>query len=292
MVGEIDKQTFIALRNIINQSSGIWLSDSKVNFLKLRLQHRMSVQQISSAREYYYFLKYDPGGKEELQRLIEAVTVNETYFYRYEEQFKALKEQILPELIKKKSYQFNSDINIWSAACSTGEEAYSLAINVLESINHIYLDKVKIFASDISRLALKSARQAVYPPYSLRRLSQPLVEKYFTRKGKLFEVNKRVRKLVNFRQINLIDPNIEAAELPPAEIIFCRNVIMYMDIESRQKVITNLAKVATDGGILFLGESETLRDLTSLFELRRFGNVLLYQYPEKAVSQHELKEAG
>jgi Methylase of chemotaxis methyl-accepting proteins len=190
----------------------------------------------------------------EWDALIEAITVNETYFFREECQLEELARVVLPELADR------DEIRIWSAACSTGEEPYSLAMTILES-GVVPLDKVRIYATDINRKVLKSAEQGFYPAQSMcfRRTPERMKKLYFDEEPGGFRVKEHIRDRVRFMRWNLLHD--AAGLLPVMDVIFCRNVLIYFDEASIRTVASHLSGRLAEGGYLFLGHAETVSGL-------------------------------
>ena len=263
---------FDALRQLIREHCGIWLGDSKVTFLQVRLADRLRARNISSAQEYYYFLKYDAHGHEEMQRLIDAVTVNETWFFRETGPIDAWRKTVLPDLIKR-----GGRLRIWSAGCATGEEPYTLAMLLLEDYPATAAARFEILATDISQRALEAARAGVYDPYSLRHTEPYWLAKYFQpASGGRQEVCENVRRLVRFGQANLIDPAL-AQRVRAMDAILCRNVIIYLDDQSRRAALTNFYAALKPAGHLMLGHSESLIHTVTPFEVARVGGTIMYR---------------
>lgn len=263
---------FDALRQLIREHCGIWLGDSKVTFLQVRLADRLRARNISSAQEYYYFLKYDAHGHEEMQRLIDAVTVNETWFFRETGPLDAWRKTVLPDLIKR-----SGRLRMWSAGCATGEEPYTLAMLLLEDYPATAAARFEILATDISQRALEAARAGVYDPYSLRHTEPYWLAKYFQpASGGRQEVCENMRRLVRFGQANLIDPAL-AQRVQAMDAILCRNVIIYLDDQSRRAALTNFYAALKPGGYLMLGHSESLFHTVTPFEVARVGGTIMYR---------------
>lgn len=263
---------FDALRRLIHEYCGIWLGDSKLIFLQARLSARLQARSISSAQEYYYFLKYDPHGAREMQRLIDAVTVNETWFFREIEPVKAWRDGVLPDLVKR-----GNRLRLWSAGCATGEEPYTLAMLLLESYPATAATRFEILATDISQQALEVARAGVYDPYSLRHTESRWLAKYFQSvPGGRQQVNENVRRLVHFGQANLVDPAL-ARRVRAMDVILCRNVIIYFDEPSRRTVLTNFFSTLKPGGHLMMGHSESLFHTVTPFEIARVRGTIMYR---------------
>ncbi|MBA3531324.1 MAG: protein-glutamate O-methyltransferase CheR [Ardenticatenales bacterium] len=265
---------FEALRRLIYEQSGIWLGDTKQPFLQLRLQERLLSRNITSAREYYHFLKYDPLGSDEMQRLLDAVTINESWFFRESAPLLAWRDTILPALMKQKQ-----PVRLWSAACSTGEEPYTLAMLLLEMMPQATLAQLEIVATDISLRALEAARTGIYDPHSLRHTEPRWVTRYFQPVANGGQrVGEAVRRLVHFGQGNLLDQGV-SARVGRVDLILCRNVLIYFNEQSRQKALNNLYSALHAGSHLLLGHSETLAHTMSSFEVARVGGSILYAKP-------------
>ncbi len=262
---------FNALRQLIYEHCGIWLGDSKVIFLRVRLADRLRARNISSAQEYYYFLKYDSQGNQEMQQLIDAVTVNETWFFRETGPVDAWYNLVLPGL------KLNQRLRMWSAGCATGEEPYTLAMLLLELYPTARAGQFDILATDISQRALAIARTGVYDPYSLRRTDPRMTAKYFqpTSDGR-YTVRKDVQQMVRFDHANLIDPAL-ARRIQAMDAVICRNVIIYLDAQSRQAVLANLYAALKPGGHLLLGHSESLLHVVTPFEVARVAGKIMYR---------------
>lgn len=268
----LDFDDFDALRQLIRDHCGIWLGDSKLTFLQVRLADRLREWHISSAQEYYYFLKYNAHGCDEMQRLIDTVSVNETWFFRETEPVEAWCEVVLPELMER-----GGKLRLWSAGCATGEEPYTIAMLLLEAFPETGAAQFEILATDISQRALEIARAGVYDPYSLRHAEPRWREQYFqpTSDGRQ-EVCENARRFVRFGQANLIDPTL-VQRVREMDAILCRNVIIYMDDQSRRAALANLHAALKPGGYLILGHSESLVHTPTPFEVARVEGKIMYR---------------
>jgi len=265
---------FEALRELIHAHSGIWLNDSKRTFLQVRLSKRLRARNISSVQEYYYFLKYDPGARDELEALIDAVTVNETWFFRETGPVNAWQAHVLPALLDG-----NGRVRLWSAGCATGEEPYTLAMLLLDGQPGLSNGRVEIIASDISQQALATARVGLYDPYKLRHTHQRWLDAYFANADDgQRRISPAVQRLVCFQRANLTDPRL-SFRVRAVDVILCRNVIIYFDKKSRQAALANFHRALKPGGHLILGHSESLVHSVSPFEIVRLGGNILYRKP-------------
>ena len=264
---------FDALRRLVYDHSGLWLADSKVTFFTNHLSERLRARGIASAREYYHYLKYDPHGHAELERLTEALTIQETWFFRETEPVEAWRVNLLPGLLKRAG----QTVRVWSAACSTGEEPYTLAMMLCASEAHP--SAFEIWATDINPRAVEAARLALYDPHSLRHTAAIWQARYFQRAddGRL-RLADEVKQMVRLGGGNLLDPSL-GLRLDRMDLILCRNVLIYFDERSRQKALANLYATLRPGGHLVLGLVETLAHAVSPFELARVGKAFLYRKP-------------
>lgn len=224
--------------------------------LALKVSKRLSVLNMSY-REYTEFLKRN---QQEWNNLIELITNNETYFFREESQLNELSNAILPQLRNKKC------IRIWSAACSTGEEPYSLAMTIAES-GIVPLESVRIIATDINRKVLQIARRGWYHKNSLcfRRTPKEMLDKYFFPQDEGFQIKSFLKDRIEFRHSNLLNDEDMAAD-EKVDIIFCRNVLIYFDSVTTRRVIANFYNRLHPGGFLFLGHAETITGMNTNFE--------------------------
>ncbi len=247
-------QEFTLFKNLVYDKAGIFLSDVKKNLLNNRLQGRLRNLRLQSFNEYYKYVLKDP---EELKNFLDAVTTHETSFFRDPKLFDALALKILPEIAENK--KTGQKIRIWSAACSTGEEPYSIAIAVLEAAPA--MDAI-IYATDISIGTLNKAKEGIYTSDKLVNLHDHIIKRYFIKEGSIYKISQKVKGLVKFVHHNLKEPFHENN----MDIIFCRNVLIYFDKENKKGVIEKLYRCLTDGGYLFLGGAESLQDFQTGFE--------------------------
>lgn len=263
--------TFQDLRDYIYEHSGIYISDTKKYLIENRLARILHDKKLSSFEEYTKVLKFCTNG-DELARLFDAVTTNETYFFRESEQFNVFIEDLMPNILKQKKGM--QSVKIWSAACSSGEEPYSIAMLLLDkNLNNF---QYEIHASDICEGVLSSAKKGLYSSYSIRNCPEPYLHKYFSRDDQLFSLSPTVKKSVKFKKINLIDEkNVKTVR--GMDIIFCRNVLIYFDAKAKQKVVSHLYNALNPGGYLIIGSSESLHSVTRAFRPNVIKKVIIYQ---------------
>lgn len=260
---------------VIQEQCGITLSINSGFFLERRLASRLEALGLSSFLDYYQYLRYDPAGAREIEELIERITTHETYFFREQYQLDAFSEEILPELARR--HERTQRLQVWSAGCSTGEEVYTIAMLMLES--GLFKGwNLRVMGSDISRKVLATARAAVYGENSFRTTPPNLRRKYFIENGGRWTVRDDVRDMCSFGQLNLVSTE-RFRVLGPQDVIFCRNVLMYLSQEARHEVVEAFYDRLNPGGYLLLGHSESLLNVTTRFDLAHLQKDLVYRKP-------------
>jgi chemotaxis protein methyltransferase CheR len=254
--------------------TGISFGENKHYFVDKRLIDRMAATGCSSFDAYFARLRlHDAHG--EIERLTNVLTVNETYFYREDDQFKCLAANILPELTANR--RRGDRVRIWSIPCSTGEEPYSIAIHLLENWARVDDFEIEIIASDIDTNVLRAAAEAVYELRSLHRLSRELIKRYFSPAGPdRFRLIDAIRQSVRFTQVNVNDAAAMRA-YAGLDVIFCRNMLIYFDDKSRRQTVESFYDGMVDGGFICLGHSESMSRISPLFKVRSFPQAIVYQ---------------
>lgn len=266
---------FRTLRDVVNAYCGIDLAPDQRGSVERRLRDRVSLAGLETFSEYVRFLRSDPGARAELEDAVDALTTNETYFFREEYQLRAFREEIIPILAKQAASR--KRLAIWSAGCSTGEEVYSIATLLLESHELAGWD-LRVYGSDISKRCLAQARRAVYGPSSFRVTSAETRRRWFIERPEGWMVSERVRQLCHFGHLNLLEDD-RATAVGRVDAIFCRNVLIYLDGRSRRRVIDLFHDRLYPGGILLLGHSESLLNVSTAFELLHLRDDLVYRRP-------------
>jgi chemotaxis protein methyltransferase CheR len=256
---EISDGEFAALRDLIRERFGLYYDDQKRFLLLSRLQTRLAKRGFETYGAYVAFLRSDPRREEEWSDLASALSNNETYFFRERAQLKALADGIVDEFLTR-----STRVRLWSAACSSGEEAYSLAMTLLES-GKIGDAQLTIRATDISTRVLDIAARGFYRALSFRATEPAMIQRWFRPQDDGFVIDDRIKRLVGFGRLNLLDATRIAAE-GPFDAIFCRNVLIYFDKPTQKRVVESFAKALRPGGYLFLGHAESLFHLTDLYE--------------------------
>lgn len=260
-----DKE-FLLFSNLIYSVTGIKMPPVKKLMLTSRLSKRIKLLGFKSFREYYDFVCTPEGRSDEYHRMIDAVTTNKTDFFREPDHFGILAGRVLPELTAKEKFRQGNPINIWSAGCSTGEEPYTIAMAVSEYFGGNRAP-VTILATDISTKVLNTAVNGIYTEANIKPIPLPLRKKYILRgKGErqgVFRIAPEIRKMVNFRKLNLMDDRFTFGER--MDIVFCRNVIIYFDRATQTALFDRFYDIMSPGGYLFIGSSETLHGISDRF---------------------------
>jgi chemotaxis protein methyltransferase CheR len=268
-----------SLQEYIYGLTGIYFQDTKKYLLEGRLGKRLQALNIPDFETYLQKLKYGKG--EELRFFYEAITINETFFFRNEPQFEAFEKALVPAIVGAGARPGNRKLRVWSAASSSGEEAYTLAMLFLERLKPRYpsLD-IEIVGTDISQAVLETARRGVYRDYSVRNMPKSYLEKYFTVQDSRYIVHDNVRSLVRFENLNLYDRQ-RMKMMANFDIIFCCNVLIYFEGAAKRRVISHFFNNLCPGGYLYLGYSESLFGFNDDFRLVHFPGTTAYRKPER-----------
>jgi chemotaxis protein methyltransferase CheR len=276
---DLEDDDFRRLRDFIKEYSGIFFSDEQKYIFVSRLTSRLGIRKLNSFKDYFFFLKYDKEREEELSIVVDLLTTNETYFFREILQLKALFEEIIPTIKTEKSYISRPSLRIWSAGSSTGEEPYTISIMAKE----YGVDKdfnVEIYATDISQRVLSISRKGIYGNASFRVTDEYYKKKYFEPYGEKLKIKDEIKNMVKISHINLMDSTVINL-LSSMDVIVCRNVLIYFDLESKKKLIEKFYDKLGGNGWLLLGHAESLINVTSLFKLVQLKNDLVYRKPPK-----------
>lgn len=269
---------FAKFRDFFYRKTGIMFADNKRYFVDKRLQERMLAAGQPGFRDYFNTLRFQASGAE-FQALVNLMTVNETYFYREEYQFRCLVRSILPEIARAK--RPGEPVRIWSVPCSTGEEPYSIAFQLLDNWTDVDRYDVEIVASDIDTTVLDQARAGLYGDRSVQHVPKPTLERFTRRRRGGYEVIADIRDSIAFTRVNLSDP-LSTRQFRDFDVVFCRNLLIYFDDESRREAAQTIYEALNPGGFVCLGHSESMSRISSLFAIRKFPEAIVYQKPLSA----------
>jgi chemotaxis protein methyltransferase CheR len=261
---------FVILRDLIRDRIGVSFEDDRRDLLASKLSDRVRDLGLSTFLDYYYLLKYDSGVDAEWDKLTDALSVQETYFWREVEQIRTLVDFLVPEHVAV----HRGPVRVWSAACATGEEPLTIALALNEAGWFDRAD-VEVWASDASPSALDRARQGVYRGRAFRALPNALREKYFTPTGGGWKVAPELLARVRYSRANLLEP-ADTFFLATAPFVFCRNVFIYFWAATVARVVRRFADRMPRPGYLFVGASESLLRATTEFELEEVGSAFVY----------------
>ncbi len=266
------------IRELVEEKCGLIFGLDSLTFMERRISPRLRAVGLGSFKDYYLHLKYDQAGSQELGVLIEQLTNHETYFFRERYQLDAFRLEVLPALVSQLGGLRR--MNIWSAGCASGEETYTIAM-LLSEETALKEWKVRVFGTDISRAILAKARRGVYSEKSFRVMEDKERRRFFERARSGWSVVEEVRALTAFGHFNLLNRE-KIALLGTCDVIFCRNVLIYLSASARAQVVETFYMRLRAGGYLFLGHSESLINVTTKFELVSLENDLVYRKPKDA----------
>ena len=265
----------------IHRVSGILLDQTKAYLIESRLGRLVEEMGLSSYRALYEKVRFD-GSKTLERKIIDAITTNETLFFRDASPFQLLQHKILPDLIDRRSGKSSGllpiSIRIWSAGCSTGQEVYSIAIVLKELLPDLRKFRIKLLGTDISDSAIAQASYGQYSKFEIERgLPRDKLLKYFNANGNHWKVKDEIRAMATFKKQNLMESFLGLGRF---DIIFCRNVAIYFTLEDRKKLFEKIANSLEGDGYLIIGASESLTGICSRFEPKRHLKSVFYQLRE------------
>jgi chemotaxis protein methyltransferase CheR len=257
--------------------TGIQFGAAKRYFVDRRLQERITATGAADLRAYLFALRHDDPDGAEFQHLVNAMTVNETYFFREEYQLRALSRELMPALAAGRP---GERLRIWSLPCSTGEEPYSIALHLIENWPGLQTVEVEITGSDIDTRVLAQARRGVFDARSVQNLPGAVLQRHFERMSEgRWRISEALRGAVSFSTANLSDPGSMRAHRGRYDVIFCRNLLIYFDDASRREAAEALYDSLRPGGFLCLGHSESMSRMSSLFTVRKCVDAMVHQRP-------------
>ncbi len=269
---------YLKIRDLVYQISGIYQPDEKLYLLASRCARRMSVVHAATPTEYLEHLTMRGNREAELRLLLNEITIGETYMFRSPPQLDALRNVILPEILKTKSAMGFKRLHLWSAGCSTGEESYTLAMFLLEQRQRLLAGwTFDVLATDLNDNSLATAKAGIYGEYALRSTSDLLRNKYFKPYDeKRLQATDELKSLIRFDRVNLHDDS-KMTFLKGMDLIFCCNVLIYFDLASKRKVMQHFYSNLLPGGYLFLGHAESLYQVDDRFHLVHFPGTIGYR---------------
>jgi chemotaxis protein methyltransferase CheR len=280
---------FSLFQELLIEASGLQFEESRNQSLHLALWQRLQHRGYDSYREYYNLLKFHPEGRLEIRELLDLITIGETYFFRNKAQFNVLMRFVLPEIIKRKIFTGDPCIRAWSAGCSRGDEAYSIAIAIMEVLLSYSEWNISILGTDINRNGLACSEEAIYTQKDIGHLEKEYLDKYFNIRGSTYHLKDDVKALVRFEYHNLAKDPFMDERIQNIDILFCRNVTIYFDAQTTQRVIENFYNCLAEDGYLFLGHTETLWQINNQFERVEFPQTFIYKKTLNPAHEDPLK---
>src|SRR5438477_9477870 len=266
------------IRMLIEERTSIRFDESRQRFFSTRVREHMAKKSLDRGTDLLRAIKKT---NFEFQEFLESLLTQETSFFRYPSVFEAFEKRVLPELHIRKFWKNPRSLRVWSAGCSTGEEPYSIAITVSDAISFSDAWNVEILATDIGRHALAIAERGIYSGRSIASVSEKQLATHFQRADGAQQVRSRLRKMVNFVQMNLTN----SVYVGKMDVIFCMNVLIYFSEERRRELVQHFYSMLEPGGYLFLGHSESISKMPVKFQAIVLNDCILYRKPTTEEAQ-------
>jgi chemotaxis protein methyltransferase CheR len=260
------------IRMLIEERTGIHFDESRERFLSTRVREHMHERGYTRVSE---LLRAVRKTNVEYDSLLERMLTQETSFFRYPAVYEAFEKRVLPEIHVSKFWKNPRTLRVWSAGCSTGEEPYSIAITIADSLSFADAWNVEILATDVGKLALKNAEKGIYSGRSLAGVNEKQLATHFTKVENKFHVKPRLKKMISFAPMNLASP----VYVGRMDLIFCMNVLIYFTEERRRTLVQRFYEALEPGGYLFLGHSESISKMPVKFQAIVLGDCILYRKP-------------
>lgn len=278
MPASLSDEEFRLFREWLSEEFGLCFGPERRDILRNRLEARRSALGFDTFEQLYFHLKFHPERDAERERLIPHLTNNESYFFRERGQLEVLRDEVLPTLRKRLKAERRDTLHVLSAACAAGEEAYTLAIVVRES-GTFPPRQLRITGIDLDPDALRRAQAGRYGRHAFRGMEPGVVEKHFRPLDDAWLIEDSLREAVAFHPGNLVSGK-GFGDLPPQDVIFCRNVLIYFDREATRRAAETLYRTLVPGGYLFLGHAESLRNTPIPLRAERRPGAIFYRRPE------------
>ena len=271
----LTKDNFAKIGEFIYRKSGIFLEEDKhYDKLGKYIDSRADDLSIDNFRKYFFKLRFDDSDGDEFQALMNAITVNETYFFREKDQFEVLVNRILPEL--HDAMPKHRPLRILSSPCSTGEEPYSMILHIVEEGDVVEKRDIEVVGIDIDSTVIKKAQVAKYSERSVHAIPKKILSKWFVKKSLGYELSEELQGTVDFHVANVFDKT-EMRRLGKFDVIFSRNMLIYFDDASRKEVAMTFYDMLNPGGYVLLGHAEYMSRIVSVFNAKKIDNTLIYQ---------------
>jgi len=280
---KLEQREFELLRDMVYEKTGMMFEDRKRVFFQTRIARRIPEAGCDDARTYYRHLRYQDTSGKEFQALTDSLTTNETYFFREYPQLACFANDALVEITDRKRAANDYNLAIWSAACSTGDEPYTLAIILKTCLDDFDKWRIRLIGTDIDSKVIASAQRAVYSARAVKDVPEEYINHYFREHLGQYQIVDEIKNMVSFAQVNLLDRSA-MRRFREFDFVFCRNVLIYFDDASRKKVLSSFYDSLVPGGYIFLGHSESVGRISAAFEMVRLGDDITYRKPLDGVS--------
>ncbi len=274
MSHSFSEENFEKLNEFIYRKSAIYLEKKHYNKLAVFIDKYLLDNSIESFTSYFFKLRFDDKDGSLFQKLVNAITINDTYFYRENEHFELLRDAIIPEL--HKNTPANRPLRILSAPCSSGEEAYSIVLHLLEEAEILKKRTIEIVGIDINSQMIEKAKKAEYTKRSVHVMPEDMLHRWFEKKESNYVLSSRLYTSVDFQVANVYDKN-QMRQLGKFDVIFSRNMLIYFNEASRKEVAMTFYDMLHDNGYIFLGHAEHMKRIVSVFKTKKIDQVLVYQ---------------
>lgn len=271
----LSRENFAKIGEFIYRKSGIYLEvDKHYEKLAKYIDNRALELEVDNFRKYFFTLRFEDKSGKEFQELMNAITVNETYFFREKDQFEVLVNSILPELHKR--MPASKTIRILSSPCSTGEEPYSMILHILEENNIVNERDIEVVGIDIDSKVIKKAQIGKFSERSIHAIPKNILSKWFVKEKIGYQLNEDLDGSVDFQVANIFD-KVEMRKLGKFDVIFSRNMLIYFDDASRKEVAMTFYDMLNPGGYVLLGHAEYMSRIVSVFNAKKVDKTLIYQ---------------
>jgi chemotaxis protein methyltransferase CheR len=261
---DLSKKEFQLFQEIIHRETGIHMSDKKKKLIVARLSKRLRALNLQSFTQYYEYLNDGTDAGNEIVNLINRITTNKTNFFREKHHFDFLAYELFPQMIARSEVSGARRLRIWSAGCSSGEEPYTLAMIAAEAFKSQRGWDIKILATDLDTEILQKAIAGVYPTQTVAPIPKEYLGRYFTRSTDGYTAGNGLKSMITFRKLNLMNATFPMKR--PFDIIFCRNVIIYFDVPTKESLLIRFYHHLKEGGYMFIGHSESLMHMRDKYK--------------------------
>lgn len=261
---DLTDKEFQLFKEIIYRETGIHMSDKKKKLIVARLSKRLRSLNLQNFTQYYDYLNKNVNADNEIVNLINRITTNKTNFFREKHHFDFLSQELFPEIIAKGQTTGSRSLRIWSAGCSSGEEPYTIAMVTSEAFKAQRGWDIKILATDLDTEILQKAIEGVYPTQAVTPIPKEYLLRYFSRNSTDYTVNQKLKSMISFRKLNLMEQTFPMKR--PFDIIFCRNVIIYFDSQTKETLLNKFHFHLKNKGHMFIGHSESLMHMKNRYK--------------------------